>query len=741
MLPVQRPAGVRAGAVEAARTAFVGTFLGPSSRRGGGVRPSAKSRPRSRFGLLPWCLAFSLLLGVLSLLFSAWVEAALVRLSVQKPATAGTSSNDTLPVFQPGSNLSVHNSTCDAQLDPSVPLLFVGGQGGSGTRGVWDVLKASTVTVRSDRNTRDTLALREAGLSRGRRGATPFLAARGHNFSFATLHPALRSEFERSLCKFQRLLAPEVARFLASSTACALAMKEPRFMYMLPLLVESFPSLHFLHLTRDPRTVSKWHIEGHRSMHLRLFGKQGIETILAEAEAFFGKKRVASSPELRKRLLSIKMWSTTQRSLLQWCNEHLAPRGAYMHLRVEDLYVRHDEAALARLFDWMEFESSVEEREQLLNGGRGHEAKYVLTERNPRILDWTDHVGGDVLDALGYPRGSTLTDLAVPPPPPFLLSEAAQLEPAAAARMQSIFAGKVPRTELEVVLCRYDEDPSWAAPLAPFLTVYNTGKALPASALPSGAQVTALPNVGRESGSYLHHIVSRYDTLAELTVFSHAGLPASGLRSAVGGGHMVPGVFFLDYLLSPLFVFTTVLHLETKERIRLDSFGVASDYADQPEVHESPATCFDIRTQGRHLGSAGIFRSHVARRCRQEQTANCSLEGYWEQYLQQPVPPQGALWFAQGARFSVTAEQIRRRPRADYERLLASVNISRDPSAGYFLEVLWWYILTSPTGVACPQPPNMFGLAKKPVDPVNAGTDYTHQPDYSDDEAEAEAVD
>jgi hypothetical protein len=85
------------------------------------------------------------------------------------------------------------------------------------------------------------------------------------------------------------------------------------------------------------------------------------------------------------------------------------------------------------------------------------------------------------------------------------------------------------------------------------------------------------------------------------------------------------------------------------------------------------------------------------------------------------VPLQGALWFAQGARFSVTAEQIRRRLLADYERLLASVNGSVDPSAACFLEVLWWYVITSPTDVACPQPTDMFKLpAKKPRDPVDS---------------------
>ena len=489
-------------------------------------------------------------------------------------------------------------------------------------------------------------------------------------------------------------------------------------MYLLPLLAESLPSLRFLHLSRDPRTVSQWHIEGQEWMHLRRYGVAGMEAILYGA----GGAAAVAQPALSARLLSIKLWSTTQRSLMVWCKEHMKPRGAYMHMRVEDLYVRHDEAALARLFEWMGFHSTRAEREKLLAAGKGHEGKYVLAERDPFILAWVDRVGGDVLDALGYPRGSALHyPPAPPPPPPLLLAEAAQLAPGDAERARAFFSGAVPRSEVEVVLCRFDEDPVWAAPLAPLLTVYNTGGPLPSSSLPAAARVTPLPNLGRESGSYLHHIVSRYDDLAELTVFSHAGPPTAGLRSAAGGGHMLPGVFFLDYLLNPLFAFSTVLQIESKARIRLRSYGPLADASGQALDHAAPSSCFDVRTEGAHLGEAAIFSRHVARRCEEEGTPECSLEGYWAQHMRQPAPPQGALWFVQGARFSATAEQIRRRPRAEYERLLASVNTSVDPSAGYFLEVLWWYIVTSPKDVACPQPPDMFDA---PAEAASSEADY-----------------
>merc|ERR1719443_178381 len=46
-------------------------------------------------------------------------------------------------------------------------------------------------------------------------------------------------------------------------------------------------------------------------------------------------------------------------------------------------------------------------------------------------------------------------------------------------------------------------------------------------------------------------------------------------------------------------------------------------------------------------------------------------------------------FFPQGARFAVSREKIQRRPKADYERLLATLSNDEDPYSGYFMEWLW----------------------------------------------------
>jgi hypothetical protein len=63
---------------------------------------------------------------------------------------------------------------------------------------------------------------------------------------------------------------------------------------------------------------------------------------------------------------------------------------------------------------------------------------------------------------------------------------------------------------IEVVVAKYREDVSWTTRLGLPTTIYDK------SGAPGGL---ALPNIGRESHTYLTHIVGRYETLAGHTVF------------------------------------------------------------------------------------------------------------------------------------------------------------------------------------------------------------------------------
>jgi len=68
---------------------------------------------------------------------------------------------------------------------------------------------------------------------------------------------------------------------------------------------------------------------------------------------------------------------------------------------------------------------------------------------------------------------------------------------------------------MEVVVARYHENVDWTRQIqTASITIYNKGYDAPC-----GFNMIQLPNIGREGHTYYHHIVSRYDSLAEYTAF------------------------------------------------------------------------------------------------------------------------------------------------------------------------------------------------------------------------------
>ncbi|MEV4754504.1 DUF3431 domain-containing protein [Micromonospora sp. NPDC049559] len=75
----------------------------------------------------------------------------------------------------------------------------------------------------------------------------------------------------------------------------------------------------------------------------------------------------------------------------------------------------------------------------------------------------------------------------------------------------------------QLVLAHYQEDLQWLREQSwDAVIIYTKGSAW--SATDSDYPKSQLPNIGREAHTYLHHIVTNYDNLADITIFSQAGL-------------------------------------------------------------------------------------------------------------------------------------------------------------------------------------------------------------------------
>ena len=228
-------------------------------------------------------------------------------------------------------------------------------------------------------------------------------------------------------------------------------------------------------------------------------------------------------------------------------------------------------------------------------------------------------------------------------------------------------------TRTDIVLARYEEDISW---VQPFLTeanviIYNKGSPLNGT--------IELPNVGRESHTYLHHIVHNYDDLAYWTVFSQAGEPSFGYA-----GHLSRGVRFQDYLNEQVSTFwiNTVAVTKTGEWEFCQTFRRSFAERARAELDDR------MRCPEERFGSCnnmGGFNNFLRNKCT---TQGLDLEHYWTGYLEE-ASNLTTLYFPQGARFAVSRDKIRQRPMLFYLRLMELLAQDVDPCAGYLLEWTW----------------------------------------------------
>ena len=103
--------------------------------------------------------------------------------------------------------------------------------------------------------------------------------------------------------------------------------------------------------------------------------------------------------------------------------------------------------------------------------------------------------------------------------------------------LTSIQNGALSKSQVELVTSHTDEDISWMAPLEKILSVRETkaGKGL------------------REGFAYLDHIIERWDSLANRTVFMHALQPSCGHFTRAGplGNHLLLNTSLMDYVDPP----------------------------------------------------------------------------------------------------------------------------------------------------------------------------------------------
>ena len=240
----------------------------------------------------------------------------------------------------------------------------------------------------------------------------------------------------------------------------------------------------------------------------------------------------------------------------------------------------------------------------------------------------------------------------------------------------------------DIVVAHFNEDLKWLEPAAPNAIVYVKG-IIPytmyfheAGTILADVEYTGkppkeghlyretidLPNIGRESHTFLHHIVSRYDTLADVTLFLQGSTDGPACHQA----------------------HTDLSIIQMIEKA--------------------------VKTEVGKLTTFGSREENNLRLFWQWETSQWKADPYWKHWLEHQKGEvldvdcsPGKFWFdtfgydhpfhvtfAEGAIFAVHAKSIHARPREFYQRLLNKfVGTNHvNPAIGHFVEKFWGEILS-----------------------------------------------
>jgi hypothetical protein len=195
-----------------------------------------------------------------------------------------------------------------------------------------------------------------------------------------------------------------------------------------------------------------------------------------------------------------------------------------------------------------------------------------------------------------------------------------------------------------IVVARYNEDPwSWLPKDDPYVKMYNKGTHLDKSL------IVNLPNVGRESHTYLTYIIDNYDMLPDIVFFTQ------GAPDHTGG-------FSVDY-------FTSIPGSKSEN-------------------------FYTIRGDDCGLGKEGRLFEYYGKLY----PAETNFFDWFTMYVSKSVDPRGDIMWCPGATFSVRREKILSRSKEYYVDLLNQFPKDHpNPEIGHFFERSWYYIFNCDT--------------------------------------------
>jgi hypothetical protein len=203
------------------------------------------------------------------------------------------------------------------------------------------------------------------------------------------------------------------------------------------------------------------------------------------------------------------------------------------------------------------------------------------------------------------------------------------------------------KKKVQIVVARYNEDIKWLLPYKDIVIIYNKGEY---NNLLNNFNTINLKNYGRESHTYLYHIINNYDNLTEKIIFFQGKIDDHKILSIE------------DYFGNNNFIgkFNTINIDTLKDNI--NHFGKWKNDYKNGNMKISPYIPYDWITK-----IIGIN-------------------------LDSKLTISKVVW---GANFSLSREIILSKPKIFYENILRYLDYHKNPEEGHFLERTWYLIFNN----------------------------------------------
>jgi hypothetical protein len=207
----------------------------------------------------------------------------------------------------------------------------------------------------------------------------------------------------------------------------------------------------------------------------------------------------------------------------------------------------------------------------------------------------------------------------------------------------------------KIIVARYNENINWLSSEMSNCIIYNKGDKLDIE------NEIILENVGRESNTYLHYIITNYYNLPDVVVFTQARI----------ADHK--GSDDINYL------------------INIKNEALVNSKSQNFAIHYDIGQCINWDNNWNFKNK--YYWSHYYYKNNKQITF---LEWFRTNIdLNYPNP----IYIYQNAIFAVKKENIINKPIEYYKKLILEVNYHINPIEGHFLERDWYYVFDTPISV------------------------------------------